>query len=66
MQAGSRFLEKDIHSFFKGGTNHSSPSSALEATGPGAKVSITIPTPHNAKFFSGPYTFTAHSLQAVV
>ena len=64
--SGLSVVEVDVQSFPRGRTHHSTPSSTLEATVLGTTASITIPTPRKAKFFSGPYTFTVHSPQAVV
>ena len=58
--SGLSVVEVDVHSSPRGSTHHSTPSSTLE------EASITFHTPRKANFFSGPYTFTTHSPQAVV
>ena len=64
--SASSVVEVDVHSSLGARTHHSTPSSTLEATVPGPVASITIPTPHIAKDFPGPYTFNIHSPQAAV
>ena len=64
--SGLSVVEVDVHSSPGGSTHHSAPSSTLVATVLGTTGSITIPTPRKANFFSGPYTFTVRSPQALV